>query len=269
MKLDLHTHTNHSFDSKLSVEELLRSAEKNHLDAIAICDHDTMSAVGLAEKKSGKLMIIPGMEISCDKGIHLIGLFLKEEIVSRDLLGAIDEIHSQGGLALLPHPFRPISGLLHGRYKGNLLSGEETGKALAKIDLIEAINFRCPDEAMLETEKYLQSYPGLPQIAASDAHHASEVGKARLELDDFNTTNLEDIKTALIGVPCLLRFEVYTPEIGVETRKIIEPRLGRKLAWKAKRFLHRSAQISRKRIFGKYPIRSIEAHEKETNEKSK
>jgi len=269
MRIDLHTHTDHSFDCRIPIEELIRTAEKNRLDAIAICDHDTMSAIGIAEKISDRILIIPGMEMSCENGIHIVGLFLKGEIVSKNILDVIDEIHSQGGLALLPHPFRPNSGLLYGRYKNGLLSGEETGKVLSKVDLIEAVNFRCPGEAMLETDRYLKSYPGLPQVAVSGAHTVSEVGRAFLELENFKPVTIGDIKMALLHTPCLLRFEVYNPEVGIETRKIIIPSLGRKLIWKAKRVFHLPSRISTKRIFRKSPERPIKDLERETNEKSR
>lgn len=268
MRIDLHTHTNHSFDCGTPVEELIRAAERNRLDAIAICDHDTMSAVEIAEKISNRVMIIPGMEISCKNGVHIVGLFLKEEIVSKNILDAIDEVHSQGGLALLPHPFRPDTGLLYNRYKGGLLSGEEAGKALSEVDLIEAINFRCPIEAMLETDKYLRAYPDLPQVAVSDTHSIPEVGKAFLELENFKPETTDDIKMALLHTPCMLRFEVYNPDAGIETRKIIIPKLRRKLIWKARRIFHIPTHISTKRIFSKSPEKPIKVLEKKTNEKS-
>ena len=92
MKLDLHVHTGHSFDSSGEPAEIIRAAEAAGLDAIAITDHDTMSAVGLVKKLSSKITIIPGMEITSMQGTHVIGLFLQSEIISRDIFEIIDEI---------------------------------------------------------------------------------------------------------------------------------------------------------------------------------
>ena len=41
--IDLHMHTNHS-DGTDSVEELLKNAEKKHLEVISITDHDSIDA---------------------------------------------------------------------------------------------------------------------------------------------------------------------------------------------------------------------------------
>jgi len=225
-----------------------------------------MSAIGIANKLADGVAIIPGMEITCERGVHLIGLFLQEEVVSREIDEVIGEIHSQGGLALLPHPFRPITGLLYERYKTGGITGEEAGRVLSEIDLIEGVNFRCPSEAMLETDKYLQSYPNIPQTASSDAHNVSEVGKAYLELEDFRANTLEELKKALLQLPCLLRFEVYNPEIGIETRKIIIPKLGRRLIWKAKRLLRFPSQVSAGKIFGRDAKKQEEVLEQAADE---
>jgi predicted metal-dependent phosphoesterase TrpH len=261
MKIDLHTHTKYSIDSKMEVEELIRTAEKNGLDAIAICDHDNMLAIDAAMKIKTKVMVIPGMEITCEKGTHLIGLFLHSEIVSKDIDSIIDEIHAQGGLAMLPHPLREGTGLLHNRYKDELLTGEETGRGLSKIDLIEAVNFRCSEEAILASDKYLKAYPDIPQVAGSDAHNIEEVGKAYILIEDFQTDNIDDMKVALLHSPYLLRFEVYNPEIGAETRQIIMPNFGRKFLWKTKRILNSPIKFSARNIFKKSsnkPIKKIE-----------
>lgn len=79
MKIDLHTHTNHS-DGDSSVIELLTRAEKNKVDMLSITDHNTMSAYKVLDKLdvkkyySGK--ILPGVEItSFHKGkvIEILG----------------------------------------------------------------------------------------------------------------------------------------------------------------------------------------------------
>ena len=124
MKLDLHVHTNHSFDGRIDVETLLKTAKEAGLDAVAITDHDTMSAVGLAKKITGGVAVIPGMEITAAGGMHIIGLFLTDEIISREIDNVIDEIHQQGGLVMIPHPYRPGTGLMDIKEERGGLSGE-------------------------------------------------------------------------------------------------------------------------------------------------
>ena len=65
MPYDLHCHTVFS-DGSTTVKDLLRAAERNGLDGIAITDHDTFAGYNKAIelKNSSKLKIIKGIEIS-------------------------------------------------------------------------------------------------------------------------------------------------------------------------------------------------------------
>ena len=45
-----------------------------------------------------------GSEISIKRG-EVIGLFISEEIISKNFLEVIDGIKDQSGLVVLPHPF--------------------------------------------------------------------------------------------------------------------------------------------------------------------
>lgn len=80
MKIDLHSHTNHS-DGVLSVAELLSRALEFKLDVLAITDHDTVSAIGEAERwllaENAPLTLIKGVELStawAEFEIHIVGL---------------------------------------------------------------------------------------------------------------------------------------------------------------------------------------------------
>lgn len=80
MKIDLHSHTNHS-DGLLSVPELLSRALHFKLDVLAITDHDTVSALPEAAawiaQEQAPLTLISGVEIStawAEFEIHVVGL---------------------------------------------------------------------------------------------------------------------------------------------------------------------------------------------------
>lgn len=82
MTIDLHCHTNIS-DNSFSIEEVLHIAKRNHVDHLAITDHDT--TVGLRRAinlgKSRGVEIIPGIEISAydflrDRRAHILGLYV-------------------------------------------------------------------------------------------------------------------------------------------------------------------------------------------------
>jgi predicted metal-dependent phosphoesterase TrpH len=182
-----------------------------------------MSAVGLAEKISDQIMIIPGMEINTDRGTHVIGLFLQDEICARDIFEIIDEIHRQGGLVMVPHPFRNRTGLLANKELEGLYTGDEISRILSQTDLIEIFNWGCSPEQNEKTERFLQHYPTISQTASTDAHHPDIIGRAYLELEDFNPKNLEELKKALCQRARLLRYEIYDAEAGWESRETAMP----------------------------------------------
>jgi predicted metal-dependent phosphoesterase TrpH len=87
--IDLHTHSNAS-DGSLSPEELIRSAAKRGLSAIALTDHDTIGGLEAAKGESARagIRFIPGIELDiawkggrpglfhrpCKGEFHLLGL---------------------------------------------------------------------------------------------------------------------------------------------------------------------------------------------------
>ncbi|NND84295.1 MAG: PHP domain-containing protein [Acidimicrobiia bacterium] len=77
MPVDLHAHSRIS-DGSDTPSELVALAAETGLSAIALTDHDTQE--GIAEARvaaDGKgIELIPGVEVSCGKGTHLVVLFL-------------------------------------------------------------------------------------------------------------------------------------------------------------------------------------------------
>lgn len=77
---DLHTHSTSS-DGSLTPTELLRAAEAIGLDAIALCDHNTVAGLPefLRAAEGSAVEAIPGCEFSSDYmgiDLHIIGLFI-------------------------------------------------------------------------------------------------------------------------------------------------------------------------------------------------
>ena len=77
---DLHTHSTYS-DGSLTPTELLRAAEAIGLDAIALCDHNTVAGLPefLQAAEHSSVEAIPGCEFSSDYNgidLHIIGLFI-------------------------------------------------------------------------------------------------------------------------------------------------------------------------------------------------
>lgn len=115
---DLHIHTTGS-DGYLSPEEAVRLAA--HLSktfnlklVIAITDHDQIGsaeeAKNFAERSNPEIEVVVGSEISTSEG-HIVGLFLNSPVKSRlTPEETICQIHEQGGLVIIPHPFLRLIG---------------------------------------------------------------------------------------------------------------------------------------------------------------
>jgi predicted metal-dependent phosphoesterase TrpH len=79
-RLDLHLHTTFS-DGSFSPDEVLAMADKVHVRALAITDHDTVDGIPEALEAGQRLGIevIPGIEISSrwrESEMHILGYFL-------------------------------------------------------------------------------------------------------------------------------------------------------------------------------------------------
>jgi predicted metal-dependent phosphoesterase TrpH len=78
---DLHVHTTHS-DGAFSPSEVVIAAASVGLAALAITDHDTVSALSVAQPEASRLglELIPGVELTCElagREIHLLGHFIR------------------------------------------------------------------------------------------------------------------------------------------------------------------------------------------------
>ena len=104
--VDLHMHTDHSYDCATPVEVLLAEARARGLGAIAITDHNEISGALEARAKADGIKVIVAEEVkTADQG-EVIGLFIEEKIPrGMTLQETIAEIKRQGGLVYVPHPF--------------------------------------------------------------------------------------------------------------------------------------------------------------------
>lgn len=165
-------------DGLISFEGLLRAAEAVGLDAVAITDHDTITGAlefaAWVRRCGATLQVIVGEERTLADGSHFIGLFLREPIQAVELGEAIREIEAQGGLCLVPHPFRRKDGLLRNGWEPlALLSGRPAGFELFSAKCSAAENERA--RRLLET--------GLAPFGGSDAHYECDLGECVNEIE--------------------------------------------------------------------------------------
>lgn len=190
LDVDLQTHTSHSpACGWMAPETLVRRAAAVGLDGVAVTDHNTMDGVEPAlSAASDDLLVVPAEEVDTPEG-QVIGLFLSEPIEPwGSPESVIDEIHDQGGLVLVPHPFDAMR------------EGLRTIEAHAdRVDAVEALNSRCVRGRYNERARAFAESHGLPATGGSDAHFAREVGTAftRVEVPDADGRDLTSLKRAI------------------------------------------------------------------------
>jgi len=186
MKIDLHCHTNYSNDALSSPHDVIKEALSKGLNGIAITDHDTTSGWDEAMKAARELnaLLILGEEIKSSKG-DILGLFIKEEIRMKGCEPAkiINEIHKQGGIAIIPHPFhfpkhfKSVSDYL------NIIDGIEVSNARRLLNFF--------DKKALNIAKK----NNLIMTAGSDCHINKSCGYAYVECE---AKNLSEFKEKLL-----------------------------------------------------------------------
>jgi len=187
MNIDLHVHTNVSFDSKIKIGILLKKMKGFGLEGIAITDHDSnvgnVKAREIAKKYDVK--VFSGVEITTDSG-HILAYGVYEKPPYRKSVAVtIDWIHDQGGIAVCAHPFRKSSPSLEEKVYDH------------KFDAIE-INGRCR-EAQNRAAALAAQVLNLPLIGGSDAHYIQALGRIYTEFFSDITTDDELIKAIKAG----------------------------------------------------------------------
>ncbi len=176
--VDLHMHTDHSYDCATPVEVLLAEARAKGLGAIAVTEHNEISGALEAAAKAKGIKVIVGEEVKTASQGEVIGLFIKEKIPrGMTLQETIAEIKRQGGLVYVPHPFDRMHSVPD--YK-HLLD------VVDDIDLIEVFNPRVAiaefnEEAVRFAAKYR-----MVAGAGSDAHVPQGLGSVRIRMRDFD-----------------------------------------------------------------------------------
>jgi predicted metal-dependent phosphoesterase TrpH len=159
-------------------EEILQHAKKLGLGAVAITDHDVFDGALRAkelERKYG-VVVITGEEVTTRSG-HLLALGINEFIRPRMTVEeTIDAIHSQGGLAIAPHPFD--------LYKEGIKE-----KALL-CDAIEGFNSLNLDRISNTKSYRFGVINKMIMVAGSDAHMVDMMnrGVVRVSADGMDST---------------------------------------------------------------------------------
>ncbi|MGI0007749.1 MAG: PHP-associated domain-containing protein [Nitrosotalea sp.] len=197
LKVELHCHNEFSnfqlgpketpYDCGVTVMQQLDKAHETSLDAFFITNHNTINGYGsLLEyqqnhEKYKKIRVYPGEEITTDQGIHVLAFGLNQTVKAGNSLEEIlDIVKSQGAISCAPHPFGLSNGLR---------------ERAALCDIIEVFNSNNVDRYSNLRAYHFAKASNLIQVAGSDSHVASTLGRCTNIIDSEN--NLDDILYAL------------------------------------------------------------------------
>jgi len=174
--VDLHCHTNASFDSLSDPRKVVTAAATRGLTHLAITDHDRIDgALRARDAAPAELTVIVGEEVHTVDG-DLIALFLDRAVdPHRSARETIEAVRAQGGLVGIPHPFD--------RFRGSMLTDPRLEGMAQLVDWVEAHNARVVGGSGNERAQQFARDMGLPGIAVSDAHSVLEVGVAYTALN--------------------------------------------------------------------------------------
>lgn len=179
---DFHIHSSKSFDSIMLLETIEAKAKSHGINVIAIADHNVFHL----HPSKKKLLIVPAIEMSTDKG-HVLGLFLTQAPESKkDFNEAIAEIHRCGGLAGIAHPYQRTENVPE--------------EVFQKVDFIEVYNSRNSNYKVKNSNELAKAKAAeldKPFTAGSDAHFTGEVGLVKMTMDAEEFT-LDAVKKAIL-----------------------------------------------------------------------
>lgn len=187
----IHFHSYHSFDSILSIQNIVKFAIKNNLNFLILTDHNKISgAIELKkyiEKHKLNIEVICAAEYCTDLG-DVIAIGIQKEITNMRFAEFVKEVRQQNGKILFPHP-----------YVGHTSIPEIAEEA----DLIEVFNSRATEEQNINATKLAKEYQK-PGYYAADAHNKLSLKRAIVSFEKNG---------------CLIESLVKSPIIPLQTQK--------------------------------------------------
>jgi len=215
--VDLHVHSNASFDSLSKPADLVRNAERFGLTHLAITDHERIDgALRARDLAQASVRVIVGQEVRTSGG-DLIGLFL-ERAVPPGMTPAetAAAIHEQGGLVGLPHPFDRF------RSSGGDIatSGGPLAELASAVDYVEVHNARAMGSANHLAAEFAHAHE-LPGVASSDAHSLMELAVAYTYVDgDFRSA--DELRALLPGAGMVMGRASYLIRLWTPCAKLVQ-----------------------------------------------
>lgn len=193
---DMHIHSLAS-DGTASAAEILDYVERRtDLDLIAIADHERIEAAvecrRLAQERGSRVEVVVAEEVTTRSG-HLLGVFLQARLKrGQRLETTVAEIHEQGGLAIVPHPF---SAFTKGMRKHAIMRVHNSTDPLVYWDALEGFNPSTAGRYGRSATIRLAQDIGLPLVGNSDGHTLDTIGDGRTY---FPGSTAEDYRRAIL-----------------------------------------------------------------------
>jgi predicted metal-dependent phosphoesterase TrpH len=182
IRVDMHSHTRLSSDSLNDPRKLVEAAAERGLGALCVTDHNQLAnSLALSRMPDLPIKVVASEEVKSAEG-EIIGYFLTE-MVPKGLTPeeTVKRIKGQGGLVCVPHPFDTLR-------SSSRLKTEALHRLVdaGLVDILEVLNARA---LKLEDNERALTYArehNLAMSAGSDAHTLMEVGRACVEMPDFD-----------------------------------------------------------------------------------
>ena len=186
LRLDLHVHSRHSPDSRLTLDDIAHQLPYVGMRGFALTDHNSVAGhreiPDLRVRHSG-LIVLPGVEVSALEG-HLLAYGVTEAPPPhRPVDETCEWVRDHGGEVVLAHPFR---------------RGHGVGRRIAdsaKVAGIETVNGHSSAVANFKAE-VIAARRVLARTGGSDVHQLSDIGRAFTEFPP-DTTTVDDFLEAI------------------------------------------------------------------------
>ena len=151
----------------------MRFIQRRGLNGFSITDHNTpKGGLEALKVKPQDLIVIPGIEVSTKDG-HILALNVSRDIPRNlPLIETIEIILDEGGVPIIPHLFRNLSGIKEDKLR----------RIHDKLDAIEVYNACSLPTSNLKTAKIAKEL-NLGGSGGSDAHEPRYAGYAYTMLD--------------------------------------------------------------------------------------
>lgn len=269
--VDMHFHTKYS-DTYTKVSSILKKGKKMGV-GVAITDHNRIKGAVIASRMSSEMMIIPGIEVNCYEGAHILLYFnhmkdlidfhikhIKDYLDTNPYMATkirvetlVDNAKDYNCLISAAHPFIPMTGGIQKAIDRNLLKKD----VYKRVHAIEAINGNATNQMNLKAA-HLALEISKPTTGGSDGHTLGALGQvvttAQAETPEAFLEAIRKKQNSVIGktITVLPRLASYSkniskhltyliPSIGLKVRRVQELSIKKQV----KPFLTQTADLLR------------------------